>query len=115
MTHSKIILIFLLLMASLTTAFAISFFDFSVIAQNNNNASSKEEEKTTTKERVVTGGHGSGYNTIKTTGDILDSINSDERSDMTIDPMKYLREFNYGRVSTTDNGITLREFTIVAI
>lgn len=45
-------------MASLTTAFAISFFDFSVIAQNNNNASSKEEEKTTTKERVVTGGHG---------------------------------------------------------
>ena len=102
-------------MASLTTAFAISFFDFSVIAQNNNNASSKEEEKTTTKERVVTGGHGSGYNTIRTTGDILDSINADERSDMTIDPMKYLREFNYGRVSTTDNGITLREFTIVAI
>jgi manganese oxidase len=115
MTHSKIILIFILLMASITTAFAISFFDFSVIAQNNNNASSKEEEKTTTKERVVTGGHGSGYNTIRTTGDILDSINADERSDKTIDPMKYLREFNYGRVSTTDNGITLREFTIVAI
>src|SRR5919112_555797 len=105
MTHSKIILISILLITSLTTAFALSFFEFSVIAQNNNNASSKEEEKTTTtNERVVTGGHGSGYNTIRTTGDILDSVNADERSDMTIDPMKYLREFNYGRVSTTDNG-----------
>jgi len=119
MTHSKIILISILLITSLTTAFALSFFEFSVIAQNNNNTSSKEEEKTTTttttKERVVTGGHGSGYNTIRTTGDILDSVNADERSDMTIDPMKYLREFNYGRVSTTDNGTTLREFTIVAL
>jgi FtsP/CotA-like multicopper oxidase with cupredoxin domain len=28
--------------------------------------------------------------------------------------MKYLRDFNYGRVSTTENGITLREFTIIA-
>jgi FtsP/CotA-like multicopper oxidase with cupredoxin domain len=105
-------------MAGLTTAFAISFFSefSSVIAQNNNNASSKEEEKkTTTRETVVTGGHGSGYNTIRTTGDVLDSINADERSDLTIDPMKYLREFNYGRVSTTDNGTTLREFTIVAL
>jgi manganese oxidase len=114
MSRSKIILISILLMAGLTTAFAISFFsEFSVIAQNNNALS--KEEKITTRETVVTGGHGSGYNTIRTTGDVLDSINADERSDMTIDPMKYLREFNYGRVSTTDNGTTLREFTIVAL
>jgi FtsP/CotA-like multicopper oxidase with cupredoxin domain len=115
MSRSKIILIAILLSGSLTTAFAISFLSgVSVVAQNNNNAFSKEEEKTTTKETVVTGGHGSGYNTIRTTGDVLDSLNADERTDLTIDPMKYLREFNYGKVSTTDNGTTLREFTIIA-
>src|SRR5215203_1904284 len=115
MSKSKIILISILLTGSLTTAFAISFLsEVSVIAQNNNNGFSKEEEKTTTKETLVTGGHGTGYNTIRTTGDVLDSLNADERTDLTIDPMKYLREFNYGKVSTTDNGTTLREFTIVA-
>lgn len=102
-------------MATFTTVLAVSVFEFSVIAQNNN-SSSNEEEKKKTKETVVNGGHGSsGYNTIRTTGDVLDSVNADERSDTTIDPMKYLREFNYGRVSKTDNGTTLREFTLVAM
>src|ERR687897_2934205 len=116
MSRSKILLIAILLTGSLTTAFAISFLSgVSVVAQNNNNNTfSKEEEKTTTKETIVTGGHGTGYNTVRTTGDVLDSINADERSDLTIDPMKYLREFNYGKVSTTDNGIRLHEFTIIA-
>ncbi len=117
MNRSKIILISIILFAGLTTAFALSFFKFSVIAQvNNNNSSLKEEGKTSaTKESIVNGGHGSGYNTIRTNGDVLDSINSDQRSDLSIDPMKYLREFNYGRISTTDNGTTLREFTLVVL
>jgi FtsP/CotA-like multicopper oxidase with cupredoxin domain len=34
--------------------------------------------------------------------------------DAVVDPMKYLREFNYGRVSELPNGTTLREFTLVA-
>ena len=34
--------------------------------------------------------------------------------DAVVDPMKYLRQFNYGRVSTLPNGTTLREFTLVA-
>ncbi|MGZ5486536.1 MAG: hypothetical protein ACXWFB_11630, partial [Nitrososphaeraceae archaeon] len=115
MSRSKIILISILLTGSLTTAFAIYFLSgIAVIAQNNNNALSKEEEKTTTRETVVTGGHTTGYNTIRTSGDVLDPINADDRTDLTIDPMKYLREFNYGKVSTTDNGTTLREFTIIA-
>jgi FtsP/CotA-like multicopper oxidase with cupredoxin domain len=116
MSRSKIILIVILLTGSLTTAFAISFLSgvSVVVAQNNNNAFSKVEEKITTKETIVTGGHGTGYNTVRTTGDVLDSINADERTDLTIDPMKYLREFNYGKVSTTDNGIRLHEFTIIA-
>jgi manganese oxidase len=117
MNRSKILLISIILFAGLTTAFALSLFKFSVIAQvNNNNSPLKEEGKTSaTKESIVKGGHGSGYNTIRTKGDVLDSINSDQRSDLSIDPMKYLREFNYGRVSTTDNGTTLREFTIVVL
>lgn len=116
MSRSKILLIAILLTGSLTTAFAISILSgVSVVAQNNNNnAFSKEEGKTTTKETIVTGGHGTGYNTVRTTGDVLDSINADERTDLTIDPMKYLREFNYGKVSITDNGIRLHEFTIIA-
>jgi manganese oxidase len=115
MIQTKLLLIIILLMATFTTVFAVSVFEFSVIAQNNNSFSN-EEQKMKTKETVVTGGHGSsGYSIIRTSGDVLDSVNADERSDTTIDPMKYLREFNYGRVSTTDNGTTLREFTLVAI
>ena len=30
------------------------------------------------------------------------------------DPMEYLREFNYGRVSQLPDGTTLREFTIIS-
>lgn len=48
---------------------------------------------------------------IKTTGDVLDPIYTSQT--VKIDPSKYLREFNYGRVSTVD-GKTIREFTIIA-
>ena len=107
MTRSRIILISVLLMAVLTTAFAISSIShFPAIAQNG------LQKKTNTA--IVRGGHGGGYNSIETTGDVLDSVNADKRSELNIDPMKYLRDFNYGRVSTTENGTTLREFTIVA-
>jgi FtsP/CotA-like multicopper oxidase with cupredoxin domain len=49
---------------------------------------------------------------IKTTGDILDPIYA--ASTVEFDPMQYLREFNYGRVSQLPDGTTLREFTIIA-
>src|ERR671921_163953 len=107
MTRSRIILISVLLMAVLTTAFAISSIShFPAIAQNG--------LQKNTNTAIVRGGHGGGYNSIETTGDVLDSVNADKRSELNIDPMKYLRDFNYGRVSTTENGTTLREFTIVA-
>jgi FtsP/CotA-like multicopper oxidase with cupredoxin domain len=92
-------------MAVLTTAFTISStIEFPAIAQNGS------QKKT----NIVRGGHGGGYNSIETTGNVLDSINEGERSRLNIDPMKYLRDFNYGRVSTTENDTTLREFTIIA-
>ncbi len=49
---------------------------------------------------------------FKTTGEVLDPVYS--VSTVEFDPEKYLREFNYGEVSTLENGKTLREFTIIA-
>lgn len=49
---------------------------------------------------------------IKTNGEILDPVYSAQTVE--IDPDKYLREFNYGRISTTPDGKTIREFTIIA-
>ena len=49
---------------------------------------------------------------IQTSGDVLDPLSA--ASTVEFDPMKYLREFNYGRVSQLTDGTTLREFTIIA-
>lgn len=49
---------------------------------------------------------------IQTSGDVLDPLYV--ASTVEFDPMEYLREFNYGRVSQLPDGITLREFTIIA-
>ena len=49
---------------------------------------------------------------VKTSGVVLDPVY--QVSEVEFDPYKYLREFNYGRVSTLENGQTLREFTIIA-
>jgi FtsP/CotA-like multicopper oxidase with cupredoxin domain len=61
------------------------------------------------------GGHVPGYPIGDTSGTIIDPIEQavDSRNSV-VDPDKYLREFNYGRVSTLPNGTTLREFTLVA-
>ena len=86
-----------------------SFNKLQVIAQNG-----PDKEKERQNEKIVTGGHGSGYGSIDTSGDVLDSMNENTTSKTDIEPMKYLREFNYGTVSTDENGITVREYTIVA-
>ncbi len=49
---------------------------------------------------------------VETTGEVLDPVYT--KSTVEFDPMEYLREFNYGRVSQLDDGTTVREFTIVA-
>lgn len=49
---------------------------------------------------------------IKTSGEVLDPIYTAQTVEF--DPEKYLREFNYGRISTLEDGRTLREFTIIA-
>jgi FtsP/CotA-like multicopper oxidase with cupredoxin domain len=49
---------------------------------------------------------------VRTVGEVLDPLYT--VSTVEFDPGKYLREFNYGTVSTMSNGQTLREFTIIA-
>ena len=49
---------------------------------------------------------------IKTTGEVLDPLYTS--ATMEFDPMEYLRDFDYGEVSTLPDGTTLREYTIVA-
>src|SRR3989338_11309214 len=49
---------------------------------------------------------------VRTSGDVLDPLYT--ASIVEFDPMEYLREFNYGRVSQLPDGTTLREFTIIA-
>jgi manganese oxidase len=63
----------------------------------------KSEEKT-----FVT--HSGGI--ITTTGEVLDPLYTS--ATMEFDPMEYLRDFNYGRVTQLPDGTTLREFTIIA-
>jgi FtsP/CotA-like multicopper oxidase with cupredoxin domain len=48
---------------------------------------------------------------IQTTGDVLDPVYTS--STVEFDPEKYLRDFNYGKISEL-NGQTIREFTIIA-
>ena len=49
---------------------------------------------------------------IRTTGEVLDPLYT--ASTMEFDPMEFLREFNYGRVSELPDGTTPREYTIIA-
>jgi len=49
---------------------------------------------------------------ITTSGEVIDPVYVD--STMEFDPMEYLRDFNYGKISKLPDGTTVREFTIIA-
>jgi FtsP/CotA-like multicopper oxidase with cupredoxin domain len=104
----KVILIVAIAAAVFSTAFAVvgqTFSDFLATAQN------------TKSEKSTVGGHMAGYGLYETKGDVLDPANGYNPStgeNVVIDPEKYLRSFNYGRVSNLANGSALREFTLVA-
>jgi len=49
---------------------------------------------------------------VQTTGDVLDPVYTIQ--EVEFDPEKYLRDFDYGKVSKLEDGTTLREFTIIA-
>jgi len=88
-----------------------------LLSYNNNYQSSARAQDGTNDfpDRNIAGGHTPGYNILETSGDVLDPISLNVTiKDAVVDPMKYLREFNYGKVSELPDGTTLREFTLVA-
>lgn len=97
MFSTKLLLISAVGVALVGSTFAIS--SLYVSAQDNG-------------EKIVNGGHGLGY--YQTTGDVLDPTGADGDASTGVDPMAYLRSFNYGRLSTLEDGTVLREFTLVA-
>src|ERR671921_2097331 len=108
MSKSQTIVITICIFSIITIILvAFSFIQIKIIAENNT------PEK---KIEIGTGGHGSvGYRSINTSGDILNSVNEDDYlSNNNLNPMEYLRDFNYGHVSKTENGSTIREFTLIA-
>ena len=87
-----------------------------MISYNNTSQSlARAQDGNDFSRKNIVGGHTPGYSILETSGDVLDPISLNVTiKDAVVDPMKYLREFNYGRVSELPNGTTLREFTLVA-
>jgi FtsP/CotA-like multicopper oxidase with cupredoxin domain len=108
MISGKVIVVVVAVAAAVfSTAFAVasqSFIDFFATAQD-----AKLVKNTV-------GGHTAGYGLYETSGDVLDPANSYNTASekVVIDPDKYLRSFNYGRISKLADGSTVREFTLVA-
>lgn len=62
-----------------------------------------------------TGNHIPGYPVVQSKGDILDPTTfAVDLKNAVVDPMRYLKEFNYGKISKDANGTTVREFTLIA-
>ena len=108
--RTRLWLFFAIALAILSTAVLL-------LSYNNNSQSSARAQDGTNDfpDRNIVGGHTPGYNILETSGDVLDPISLNVTiKDAVVDPMKYLREFNYGKVSELPDGTTLREFTLVA-
>ena len=108
--RTRLWLFFAIALAILSTAVLL-------LSYNNNSQSSARAQDGTNDfpARNIVGGHTPGYNILETSGDVLDPISLNVTiKDAVVDPMKYLREFNYGKVSELPDGTTLREFTLVA-
>lgn len=99
----------------ITTAFAV-FITITFGAYKGLNSLVGGGQISGSDSRIV-GGHVPGYPVATTSGSILDPTQMDvdaNLSNYVDDPMKYLREFNYGRVSELSDGRILREFTLIA-
>ena len=85
--------------------------DFLLFSQNDRNLDTSD---TPNSEQAV-GGHTPGYPIGMTSGTVLDPIGVEGNpQNQVINPDKYLREFNYGKVSKFSNETTLREFTLIS-
>ena len=117
MLRLQLILISTVAIAILATVFAISSFSSTYSSDTSYDDSKKKKIFNTSvnddgrKTTTINTPHG----VYQTTGDILDPTSQVVSGDkIVIDPMKYLRTFSYGRVSSLSNGTILREFTLIA-
>jgi len=116
--RSQLVLISVVAIAILATVFAVSSLGINSSDTSYNDDSKKKKILNTS----VTGDVRKAITTIntphgvyQTSGDILDPTNQVvSRDKIVVDPMEYLRAFNYGRVSSLPNGTILREFTLIA-
>jgi FtsP/CotA-like multicopper oxidase with cupredoxin domain len=108
--RTQFLLLSAVAIAILSTAALLLFYN------NNSQSSARAQDINNDFPRKnIVGGHTPGYNIMETSGDVLDPISLNVTiKDAVVDPMKYLREFNYGKASKLPNGTTLREFTLVA-
>jgi hypothetical protein len=96
--------------AILSTAVLLLFYN-----KNTQSLARAQDTNNDFSGKNIVGGHTPGYSILETSGDVLDPVSVNVTiKDAVVDPMKYLREFNYGKVSKLPNGTTLREFTLVA-
>jgi len=96
--------------AILSTAVLLLFYN-----KNTQSLARAQDTNNDFSRKNIVGGHTPGYSILETSGDVLDPLSVNVTiKDAVVDPMKYLREFNYGKVSKLPNGTTLREFTLVA-
>jgi manganese oxidase len=117
MLHSQLILISTVAMAILAAVFAIS--SLSVYSSDSPYSDSKKKEILNTiandDGKSAATAINTPYGVYQTTGDILDPTNQVvNRDKIAVDPMEYLRAFNYGRASSLPNGSIVREFTLIA-
>jgi manganese oxidase len=117
MLRLQLVLIFTVAIAILATVFAISSFGiYSSDTSYDDDSKGKRIFNTSViddgrKATMVNTAHG----VYQTTGDILDPTSQvTTRYNIVVDPMEYLRAFNYGRISSLPNGTILREFTLIA-
>jgi manganese oxidase len=118
MLRLQLVLIFTVAIAILATVFAISSFGIysSDTSYDDDDSKGKRIFNTSViddgrKATMVNTAHG----VYQTTGDILDPTSQvTTRDNIVVDPMEYLRAFNYGRISSLPNGTILREFTLIA-
>lgn len=106
MSNLQVILVSTIAVSLLSTVFVLwSYYNPFALAQKTDSSTQKK----------MVGGHVAGAAVYETSGDVLDPGSSSKIRDTTvIDPAKYLRSFNYGRVSSLPNGTTVREFTLIA-
>ena len=110
MLKTRLLLFFAIAIAVLSTTVLLIFYN-----NNTQSLARAQDGSNDFSKKSIVGGHTPGYNFLETSGDVLDPISLNVTiQDAVVDPMKYLREFNYGRVSELPNGAKLREFTLIA-